>query len=154
MNKYLFIFFMALLAISSCKEEESQSDIDENLIQEYLSSHNITGAVRHETGVYYVIDSLGDGSGLYPNFSSTVRVHYRGYFVDDTDFDPGNFDDTPLNIPLLNAIDGWQIGMPFFERGSKGRMFIPSLYGYGSAGRPNIPPNSVLIFDIHLINVY
>jgi FKBP-type peptidyl-prolyl cis-trans isomerase FkpA len=154
MNKIIWIFFLAIVMVSSCKKEESQDVVDEKLIQEYLLNNNITNEIKTEFGVYYLIDSIGDGSGLYPNSSSTVRVHYRGYLLDGSEFDPGNFDDAAINFKLSQVIAGWQIGMRFFERGSKGRLIIPSRYGYGPSPRANIPANSVLVFDIDLVNVF
>ena len=160
MNKCIWILLIGLVVVSSCKKEESQADIedqadiDEALIQDYLTTNNITEAIRTEFGVYYLIDSVGDGSGLFPNGASTVRVHYRGYLLDGTEFDAGNFDDIPLNFILPSTIAGWQIGMPYFEKGSKGRLFIPSFYGYGTQTLSNIPANSVLLFDVKLVNVF
>ena len=154
MNRCIWLFLVAAVMVSSCKKKETQGDIDERIIQEYLETEGITNAVRTEFGVYYAIDSVGDGSGIYPNGSSTVRAQYRGYFTDGTDFDPGNFDDNPINFSLSQTIPGWQIGIPYFEKGSYGKLFIPSVYGYGAQGRPGIPPNSILIFNIKLHNVY
>ena len=154
MNKCIWIFLITLVVISSCKKEETQAEIDDRLIQEYFSTNNITDAQLIPGGVYYLVDSLGDGSGIYPNFESTVRVHYRGYFLDETDFDPGNFDDTPDNFMLSGTIPGWRVGMPFFEKGAVGRLFVPSAYGYGTRGNFGVPPNTVLIFDVKLINVF
>jgi len=154
MNRCFLLLLVAVIAVSSCKKEENQDEIDEQLIQQYIADNNITNAERTEFGVYYIIDEPGDSSGVYPNITSTVRVHYRGYFLDGNEFDPGNFDDTPINFILSSVIAGWQIGMPYFEKGSKGRLLIPSAYGYGRAGTPNVPPNSVLVFDVDLVNIY
>ncbi len=147
------MFLLAAVVVSSCKKEESQSDIDERIIQEYFTNNNITDAIKLQGGVYYAIDSIGDGSGIYPDISSTVRVHYQGQLIDGTVFD-GNFDDTPLDLPLYNSIGGWQIGLPYFEKGSEGRLYIPSPYGYGGQQLSNIPANSVLIFRVKLVNVF
>jgi FKBP-type peptidyl-prolyl cis-trans isomerase len=154
MNKLIWVFFIALVSVSSCKKEEKQDDIDDKLIQEYITNNNITNEIKTEFGVYYMIDSLGDGSGIYPSASSTVRVHYRGYFLDGTEFDSGNFGTTPINLQLVQTIGGWQIGLPFFEKGTTGRLLIPSRYGYGSTPRAGVPVNSVLAFDIELVNVF
>ena len=158
MNKCIWILLIGLVVVTSCKKDESQAedqaDIDEALIQEYLTTNNITDATKLESGVYYIIDSLGDGSGVYPNYASLIRVHYRGYYLDESEFDPGNFDDIPVDFTLFEMIGGWQVGLPYFEKESKGRLFIPSAYGYGTIGAQDIPPNTVLIFDIHLVNVF
>ena len=153
MNKCIWLFLIAVVTISACKKEEDQSGIDEQIIIDYLEANNITEAIRHETGVYYWIEEEGDGSGIYPDISSTVRANYRGTLVDGTEFD-SNFGDVPTNFPLEETISGWQIGMPFFEKGSKGWLYIPSSYGYGRQGRGSIPPNAVLVFEVEIINVF
>jgi FKBP-type peptidyl-prolyl cis-trans isomerase len=48
---------------------------------------------------------------------------------------------------------GWQIGIPMMKEGGKAKLLIPSQLGYGSSNLGVIPPNSVLIFDIELIDV-
>jgi FKBP-type peptidyl-prolyl cis-trans isomerase len=45
------------------------------------------------------------------------------------------------------------MGIPFFKEGGSGKLLIPSELAYGSSPRSGIPANSVLIFDIHLIDV-
>ena len=153
MNKCIWLFLIALISISSCKKEEDQSAIDEQIIIDYLEANNVTEATRHETGVYYWVEEEGDGSGIYPRFSSTVRASYRGTLTDGTEFD-SNFGDVPTDFQLSGVISGWQIGMPFFEKGSKGWLYIPSAYAYGRQQVGIIPANSVLIFEIEVVNVF
>ena len=50
-------------------------------------------------------------------------------------------------------IEGWKEGIPYFKEGGVGKLLIPSALGYGPNGNSGIPPNSVLIFDIGLIDV-
>jgi FKBP-type peptidyl-prolyl cis-trans isomerases 1 len=52
------------------------------------------------------------------------------------------------------VIRGWDEGIALMKTGEKGTLIIPSALGYGAAGAgANIPPNSVLIFDVELLEV-
>ena len=50
-------------------------------------------------------------------------------------------------------IQGWQEGIPLFSEGGIGKLLIPSALGYGNRSVGNIPENSVLIFDVELMDV-
>ena len=82
----------------------------------------------------------------------TVKVHYKGYLTDGSVFDEtsGN----AREFALYSVIEGWQIGIPLFGKGGKGKLFIPSDYGYGGSSTDEIPAHSVLIFDIVLSDFY
>ncbi|MFT5300950.1 MAG: FKBP-type peptidyl-prolyl cis-trans isomerase FkpA [Mariniblastus sp.] len=43
--------------------------------------------------------------------------------------------------------------MPAFATGGIGKLLIPSHLGYGSSGFSSIPGNTVLLFDIELLQV-
>jgi FKBP-type peptidyl-prolyl cis-trans isomerase FkpA len=53
----------------------------------------------------------------------------------------------------MNVIQGWQEGIPLFSEGGSGILIIPSALGYGNQAIGNIPRNSVLIFEVNLIDV-
>jgi FKBP-type peptidyl-prolyl cis-trans isomerase FkpA len=38
------------------------------------------------------------------------------------------------------------------KKGGKGTFLLPSALGYGPGGSGSIPPNTVLIFDIELVD--
>jgi FKBP-type peptidyl-prolyl cis-trans isomerase FkpA len=82
---------------------------------------------------------------------STVTVAYKGYLTDGTVFDES--DSNGITFSLRNVIQGWQEGIPLFKEGGSGMLLIPSALGYGSSSQGQIPANSVLIFEITLIDV-
>jgi FKBP-type peptidyl-prolyl cis-trans isomerase FkpA len=55
---------------------------------------------------------------------------------------------------LLGVIQGWTNGVPLIKKGGKIKLYIPPALGYGanttSDGR--IPGNSILIFDVELLD--
>jgi FKBP-type peptidyl-prolyl cis-trans isomerase FkpA len=123
---------------------------DEPLILAYLASNNITGYSKSSTGLYYKIDSTG--SGTQPNTSSKVYVTYTGRFTSNIVFDSvGDANQTGWVLGTL--IKGWQIGLPLIGKGGSIHLFIPSALGYGCTATGPVPANSVLVFDIVLVNV-
>jgi FKBP-type peptidyl-prolyl cis-trans isomerase FkpA len=128
-----------------CKKEESQSEKDEKIIRDYLADHNIT-AIRHSSGLYYSIKSAGTGGS--PSLTDEVKVTYSGYLTNGISFDSGTLDYYPLSALIL----GWQIGIPLLQEGGEATFFIPSGLGYGGRQAGSIPPNSVLIFDVLLVD--
>lgn len=144
----LFIAFMMMITSSCLKTSESQATKDDNIIQDYIKAKNLT-AIKHSSGLYYVIKT--EGSGVNPTLANTVSVYYNGYFTNGTVFDGTNT--SPATFPLSNLIAGWQIGIPLIKKGGEIKLLIPSALGYGSQARQSIPANSVLIFDIKLADI-
>jgi FKBP-type peptidyl-prolyl cis-trans isomerase len=89
-----------------------------------------------------------------PDLNSVVKVYYTGKLVDGTVFDERQSPEQPLPFPLVNLIDGWQEGIPYIGKGGKEKLLVPSHLGYGSRTQGSIPANSVLIFDIELVDYY
>lgn len=137
---------VAVLLFSHC--EKDQLKIDRELILENLAEKGIT-AEEHESGIFYVITT--EGTGGHPNLASTVTVKYRGTLLNGNVFDQ-TVDPNTATFPLQNLIEGWQIAIPLLKKGGKGTFWIPSALGYGDAALPGIPKNSVLVFDIELVN--
>lgn len=148
--KKTLLFLLLLPLIMSCGEEEGvdQVAIDDEIIQNYLAEHNIT-AIKHSSGLYYEITK--EGAGAHPYSSSVVKVRYKGYLLDGTVFDQTEGTST-AEFSLSNVISGWRYGIPLLNRGAKGTFYIPSGLAYGSSAISVIPANSVLKFDVELID--
>ena len=150
MKNTLFASLIAIFFITNaCKKELDYNQIDEDLIVQYISENNFD-AVATGSGLYYVIENIGNGD--FPDISSTVTVAYKGTLIDGTIFDQSG--PSGANISLLNVIQGWQEGIPYFSEGGSGILLIPSALGYGSQSVGNIPPNSVLIFEVSILTVF
>ena len=146
--KYILLLPVFLFLLSCNKEDNSQADIDDQIIQNYLTENNID-ATKHSSGLYYIITV--EGAGSHPNANSTVTVRYIGYLTDGTIFDQTEGSAT-ATFGLTSLIEGWKIGIPLLKKEGKGTFFIPSGLGYGDRATGSIPANSVLVFDIDLIN--
>ena len=148
-NRLLILLCPIIMLMISCKKPVDYDQIDEDLIQQYITDNSLD-AQPTGSGLYYVIDNPGNGSSA--NINSTVTVAYVGKLTDGTIFDQSSSMGT--TFPLINVIQGWQEGIPLFREGGSGILLIPSSLGYGSQAVGSIPANSVLIFEISLIHVF
>jgi FKBP-type peptidyl-prolyl cis-trans isomerase FklB len=103
------------------------------------------------SGLQYKV--VKEGSGAQPKSSDTVTVNYRGTLVDGTEFDSSYKRGQPATFPVGGVIPGWTEALQLMKVGSKYQLFIPAKLAYGEQGRPGIPPNSLLIFEVELMDV-
>ncbi len=99
------------------------------------------------------IEDLAVGTGKECPPGATVKIHYRGTLLDGSEFDSSYKRGEPSEFPLANLIQGWQEGIPGMKVGGKRKLVIPPEKAYGQQGRPGIPPNSTLVFEIELLDV-
>ena len=122
-------------------------------VENYLSSKNITTATKDPSGFYYQI--LNPGVGVNPNECSGVNVGYVGKLTNDNVFDQAQ----SISLGLSSVIEGWRKGLPLIQKGGEIKLYIPPTLGYGPVdvkdqqGNIVIPANSILIFDVSLIDV-
>lgn len=149
MIKFLPLILIYVLVVSSCGKTKDQSETDDQTIQNYLTAKKWM-ATKDPSGLYYIMNVAGTGTS--PTTTSTVEVKYKGSLIDGTVFDQTATDKT-FTYALSGLIKGWQIGIPLMKKGGKITLLIPSVLGYGAYATGPIPANSVLIFDIELIDV-
>lgn len=150
-TNFLVLLF-ALAAFASCGDKtlspEEQFNEDIRIIKQYLADNNLT-ADSTTKGLHYFITNTGGGG--HPTQQSNVKVKYKGYLTNGTVFDETTGDET-VTFGLNELIEGWQIGIPLLQKGGKGTFLLPSAIGYGPYATGTIPSNSVLIFEIELID--
>lgn len=105
-----------------------------------------------DSGLQYKV--LTEGTGPKPTVKDTVKVDYEGALTDGHVFDSSFKRGQPATFPLGHVIPGWIEGLQLMPEGSTWMLYIPADQAYGSRGVPGqIPPNSVLIFKVHLIKI-
>jgi FKBP-type peptidyl-prolyl cis-trans isomerase FkpA/FKBP-type peptidyl-prolyl cis-trans isomerase FklB len=129
-------------------EGKANKDKGEKFLAENKSK---PGVKTTASGLQYLV--LTEGKGKSPKATDTVTVHYKGTLIDGTQFDSSYDRGQPAEFPLDRVIKGWTEGLQTMKVGGKSRLFVPSDIAYGPQGRPGIPPNSTLIFDVELVDI-
>ena len=122
---------------------------EEGTITTYAAANGIT-ATRHSSGLYYQI--INPGSTVTPIISSKIFVTYTGKLLNGTVFDQQT-NSSLTGFFLSQVIPGWQIGIPLIQKGGEIKLIVPSSLAYGCTAQGPIPANSVLYFDIVLVDV-
>ena len=134
------------------QNNEQQLSIDLELIENYLKENNIN-ATKAESGLHYEVTR--EGSGENAASGDNVTVHYTGMLLNGEVFDSSVERNQPFSFQLGQGmvIRGWDEGITYFNKGAKGKIYIPSPLGYGPSGAGGvIPPNAVLIFEIEVLD--
>ncbi|MBN2315673.1 MAG: FKBP-type peptidyl-prolyl cis-trans isomerase [Sedimentisphaerales bacterium] len=103
------------------------------------------------SGLQYKV--IKEGTGDSPTATDKVKTHYRGRLLDGTEFDSSYKRNQPTEFAVNRVIKGWTEALQLMKTGAKWELYIPADLAYGESGRPSIPPNSVLIFEIELLEV-
>lgn len=110
-----------------------------------------SGVKTTDSGLQY--EELSPGEGVHPVPTSRVVVHYEGKLISGDIFDSSIKRGTPAEFGLNQVIPGWTEGLQLMKVGGKTRFYIPPGLAYGPGGQGPIPPNSLLIFEVELIDV-
>lgn len=109
------------------------------------------GAKKTPSGL--IITTLTEGKGATPKATDTVKVHYHGTFPDGKVFDSSVQRKEPATFALNEVIACWTEGLQLMKVGGKSRLVCPGSIAYGERGRPGIPPNATLVFEVELLEI-
>jgi FKBP-type peptidyl-prolyl cis-trans isomerase FkpA len=112
---------------------------------------NGINATAHSSGLYYEVISPGSGTAV--SSSSKIVITYTGALLNGTVFANQTSPNTAEPWDLGELIEGWKVGIPLIQKGGHIRLLVPSALAYGCRPYGAIPGNSVLVFDITLVDV-
>ena len=103
---------------------------------------------------------LQKGDGAEAETNKNIAVVYKGWLTNGKLFDQSQIDKVSGKIQAFqfvlgggSVIQGWDEGLVGMKVGGTRRLVVPPKVGYGSQGHDPIPPNSVMVFDVQLIQV-
>ena len=148
--KNIFISLSIVFLMLGCSQ---QSNLEMNLQQsESFLEQNLlnSSVIEIEPGLQYLILESPQGNSFSPMLSDIITADFHGTLMDGTVFWSSIDIGEPLTIQLSQLIPGCQKLISRMQEGDFWRVFIHPDLAYGEEGRPTIPPNSALIFDIKL----
>jgi len=137
-------------AAYSAMLEKRSSEAMQKGIDFLVENGKKPGIITTSSGLQYEV--IKEGTGKKPSASDNVKVHYEGKLIDGDTFD-SSYGGDPIEFPLDQVISGWTEGVQLMSVGSKYKFYIPPELGYGAGGAGPIPPNSVLIFEVELLDI-
>jgi FKBP-type peptidyl-prolyl cis-trans isomerase FkpA len=164
MKTYLLLLTGLIFVFSDCKKKTTSTAAgcqttfntflapanETSAVYNYTISAGITPSIKHPRGFYYKIINAGTGDSITES-CTTVKVLYKGTLTNGQTFDQAT---TAVQFTLNKLIEGWQTGIPLIRKGGKIKLVIPPSLGYGANGTSGIPANSILVFDIDLVDYF
>ncbi|MFW6206794.1 MAG: FKBP-type peptidyl-prolyl cis-trans isomerase [Gemmatimonadota bacterium] len=162
----LLVCLAALSVLAACggedaadppAQEQVEAEVVDPTTVEYSPELDIDFAQMERTrrGVYFRDDETGSGAEAADG--STVVVNYTGFLSDGEMFESSAEEDAPLEFELgaQEVIPGFDEGLRGMREGGRRTLVIPPQLAYGaqSVGDGQIPPNSVLVFEVQLVEV-
>ena len=143
---------------TSYAQRVEKEEADKNLLKGkiFLENNKKNPSVKTtNSGLQYEVLREGKPDGIKPRAIDKVKVNYHGTLIDGTVFDSSVERGAPVEFELGSVIKGWTEGLQLMPIGSKYKFYIPSELGYGNraVAGGKIKANSVLIFEVELLDV-
>ena len=169
MRKVLVLALIAAFVIGCSGKQEAKTDSEttheatqETTAQDQKVAVPDDGTMPDLSGIvwtdgpegmqYYV---LNKGTGAQPQNGQKVEMHYSVWFEDGKLLDSSRQRNKTFTFTLGNreVIRGWDIGVAQMHQGDRWLLKLPPNLAYGERGRPGVPPNSTLIFDVEVVSI-
>ena len=142
----------SLIVLSGCVQDSPNVKQIANL-KFFIENQAQEGINVIEKGLHYAVLNSGDINSKSPELSDTITAHFHGTLTDGKVFWSSVESNEPLTIQLSGLIEGCQKVISLMKVNDKWRVYIDPSMAYGDEGRPGIPSNSILVFDIELLDI-
>ena len=137
--------------LSACVQDSPNIKQIENM-QFFIDNKTDINVIEVEEGLQYLVMQSGDQEGKNPKLDQVITAHFHGTLTNGNIF-WSSLDTEPLKIELSKLIIGCQKIISMMKKGDKWKVFIDPTMAYGEEGRPGIPSNSILVFEIELLAI-
>ena len=150
--KRFFTLVISLIVLTGCVQDSPNVKQIANM-KFFIENQAQEGINVIEKGLHYAVLNSGDINSKSPELSDPITAHFHGTLTDGTVFWSSVESNEPLTIQLSGLIEGCQKVISLMKINDKWRVYIDPSMAYGDEGRPGIPSNSILVFDIELLAI-
>ena len=150
--KRFFTLVISLIVLTGCVQDSPNVKQIANM-KFFIENQAQEGINVIEKGLHYAVLNSGDINSKSPELSDTITAHFHGTLTDGTVFWSSVESNEPLTIQLSGLIEGCQKVISLMKINDKWRVYIDPSMAYGDEGRPGIHSNSILVFDIELLDI-
>lgn len=152
-----FVLAAAAMLFTGCGKKESEPENSATApairaqVEEIAKLYPAANST--DSGLHFVVEKEGDGPT--PRNGQMVTAHYHGTLANGEVFDSSIERGAPFSfmVGTGRVIKGWDEAFLSMKKGEKRKIILPSHLAYGSRGRPPvIPPNSILTFEVELLD--
>lgn len=149
----VLIAALLVLSLAACgRGKEAAANL--TAAQAFLTENAAKPGIKTlPSGVQYDVVKSGPATGVPPKKTDLVKVHYEGKLTSGEVFDSSYERGAPAAMKLGSLIPAWVEALQQMRPGDEWMLYVPPEQGYGEKGAGPIPPNSVLIFRVELIDV-
>ena len=145
------------LALAGCNRDAAGgADLEANARAAAFfmdSNGKAEGVQTLPSGLQYKVIASGPSGAPSPDRNDLVRVDYEGALTDGTVFDSSFSRGQPYVTTAEQVVPGWTEALQRMKVGDEWMLYVPPALGYGERDQGQIPPNSVLVFRIKLLDV-
>lgn len=143
---------MGKLQEATMKKQTEIAEQNKKKGAEFLEKNKSAEGVKvTKSGLQYKV--ITEGTGKVPTKDDVIKAHYKGTLTTGEQFDSSYERGQPAEFPVGGVIPGWTEALQMMKVGSKFQLWIPAELAYGPAARPGIPANSVLAFEVELLDI-
>ena len=147
----------AALLLAACGGEAGEAPGDDARIAEAAAfmaeNADADGVVTLESGLQYKVLTAAPEGAPSPDGNDLVRVHYEGSLIDGTVFDSSFERGSPYVTTPEQVVPGWTEALQRMKVGVEWLLYVPRELGYGAQQSGRIPPHSVLVFRLQLLDM-
>lgn len=146
MRTLLCLLLILILGACSTYSDEDLKGFDKT-IREWIRQQNIQYKST-DSGLYYYFENKGQGQKI--KYTDSVTVQFKGTLLDSTIFE---IEKAPVTFAVNEVIIAWKEVLLMSERNAKIKIIVPPQLGYGNHKLDKIPQNSILFYEIEIIDI-
>lgn len=144
--RLLFLLFTLFLGACSTYSEEQLNSFDKK-IKEWIGQQKVQFN-KTESGLYYCFESNGSGRNI--KYTDSVSVIFKGNLLDGTIFE---LEKKPIRFAVKEVIIAWKEILLMSKNEAKVQIIVPPQLGYGNHELEKIPQNTILIYEIEIVDI-